>query len=184
LAELVEVPLADAVEDADVAVSVTPTAAQSTLVFVLHSLHLFTMRFPVAILVLSAAFSSAFAALVVRQSLPNCAEQCLASADYGNCSSTDDTCLCNSSAFINSTTTCIQSSCTGSDLTTAEAASQALCAAVGVTLTATSASSTASASGTSTSSAKASATSSSAASSNGVNMLTGAAALAILAASF
>ncbi|KAG2124658.1 hypothetical protein DEU56DRAFT_892969 [Suillus clintonianus] len=140
------------------------------------------MRFAVVVLTLSVAFSSAFAALVARQSLPNCAATCLENADYGNCSSTDDTCLCHSQAFINSTTTCIQASCTGSDLTNAEAASQSLCAAVGVTLTVTSATATATSNGTATATtAKASSTN--AASSHSVNMLTGAAAFAILAAS-
>ncbi|KIK48523.1 hypothetical protein CY34DRAFT_68132, partial [Suillus luteus UH-Slu-Lm8-n1] len=79
---------------------------------------------------LSVAVSSTFAALLTRQSLPNCAVSCLQNADYGNCASTDDSCLCHSQAFINSTTSCIQASCTGSDLTNAEAASQSLCAAV------------------------------------------------------
>ncbi|KAJ8596835.1 hypothetical protein M405DRAFT_928505 [Rhizopogon salebrosus TDB-379] len=149
------------------------------------------MRFPVAVLVLSAAVSSVFAALVARQSLPNCAVPCITNADYGNCSSTDDTCLCHSQAFINSTTTCIQASCTGSDLTNAEAASQALCAAVGVTLTTAPAStgvSSATSTGTSKSASSASSSTASptsnAASSNSINVLTGAAALAILAASF
>ncbi|KAG2357901.1 hypothetical protein BDR07DRAFT_1222942, partial [Suillus spraguei] len=95
------------------------------------------MRFAVVVLALSV--SSAFAALVTRQSMPNCAVPCLTNADFGNCSETDDSCLCHSQAFINSTTTCIQASCTGSDLSNAEAASQSLCAAVGVTLTTSSA---------------------------------------------
>ncbi|KAG2340382.1 hypothetical protein BDR05DRAFT_890056 [Suillus weaverae] len=95
------------------------------------------MRFAVVVLSLSVAVSSAFATLIARQSLPNCAVACLTNANYGNCSSTDNNCLCHSQAFINSTTSCIQASCTGSDLTNAEAASQSLCAAVvccGVTL--------------------------------------------------
>ncbi|OAX36897.1 hypothetical protein K503DRAFT_694271 [Rhizopogon vinicolor AM-OR11-026] len=116
------------------------------------------MRFPIAILTLSAALSSAFASLTARQSLPNCAATCLADADYGTCASTDDTCLCNSPAFINSTTTCIQATCTGSDLTSAEEASQALCAAVGVTLTSSS-SSTGTATSTGTSEATSTSTS-------------------------
>ncbi|KAG1744817.1 hypothetical protein EDB19DRAFT_1874378 [Suillus lakei] len=143
-----------------------------------------TMRFAVVVLALSVAFSSAYAALMARQSLPNCAVPCLTNADFGNCSETDDNCLCHSQAFINSTTTCIQSSCSGSDLTNAEAASQQLCAAVGVTLTVTSATSTATTSSNGTATATtATPSSSNAASSHSINMLTGAAAFAILAAS-
>ncbi|KAG0699426.1 hypothetical protein DFH29DRAFT_936956 [Suillus ampliporus] len=150
------------------------------------------MRFSVVVLTLSAAFSTAFAAMIARQSIPNCAVPCMINADFGNCASTDDSCLCHSQAFINSTTTCIQSSCTGSDLTNAEAASQQLCAAVGVTLTSASATATATSSSkdtsTATSSAKATSTattspSSNAASSNSINVFTGAAAFVILAAS-
>ncbi|KAG1805482.1 uncharacterized protein BJ212DRAFT_1392088 [Suillus subaureus] len=94
------------------------------------------MRFAVVVLALTFAVQSAFTALLTRQSLPNCAVPCLTNADFGNCSSTDD-------SFVNSTTSCIQASCTGSDLTNANAASQSLCAAVGVTLTASSATATA-----------------------------------------
>ncbi|KAG2757217.1 hypothetical protein P692DRAFT_20377503 [Suillus brevipes Sb2] len=142
------------------------------------------MRFAVVVLALSVAVSSTFAALLTRQSLPNCAVPCLKNADYGNCASTDDSCLCHSQAFINSTTSCIQASCTGSDLTNAEAASQSLCAA-GVTLTTSSATATAttSSNGTATT-ATAKPSSSNAASSHSINIFTGAAALAILAASF
>ncbi|KAG1792029.1 uncharacterized protein HD556DRAFT_1382354 [Suillus plorans] len=142
------------------------------------------MRFAVVVLTLSVAVSSAFAALITRQSLPNCAVPCLTDADFGNCSSTDDNCLCHSQAFINSTTTCIHASCTGSDLTNADAASQSLCAAVGVTLTAGSAAATATSSSNSTATATtAKPSSSNAASSHSINMLTGVAAFAIMAAS-
>ncbi|KAG1728028.1 hypothetical protein EDD22DRAFT_974111 [Suillus occidentalis] len=80
------------------------------------------------------------------------------------------------------TTSCIQETCTGSDLTNAEAASQSLCAAVGVTLTTSSATATAtqSSNGTTTT---ATPSSSNAASSHTINIFTGAAAFAILAAS-
>ncbi|KAG1838901.1 hypothetical protein DFJ58DRAFT_813253 [Suillus subalutaceus] len=140
------------------------------------------MRFAVIVLALSFVVESAFTALLTRQSLPNCAVPCLTDADFGNCSSTDDSCLCHSQAFVNSTTSCIQASCTGSDLTNAEAASQSLCAAVGVTLTVSSATATATtaSNGTATT-AKPSSTN--AASSHSINILTGAAAFAILAAS-
>ncbi|OJA13919.1 hypothetical protein AZE42_08575, partial [Rhizopogon vesiculosus] len=169
--------------------SSTPRVLSSLSLSSTFLLNSFTMRFPIVILALSATFSSAFAALTARQAaLPNCASTCLADADYGTCASTDDTCLCNSPAFINSTTTCIQATCTGSDLTNAEEASQALCAAVGVTLTASS-SSTGTATSTGTSKATSTSTSGAtstptfnAASSNSINVLTGAAAFAIMAA--
>ncbi|EIW79793.1 hypothetical protein CONPUDRAFT_26321, partial [Coniophora puteana RWD-64-598 SS2] len=61
--------------------------------------------------------------------LPACATNCLASADMGDCQEGDDTCLCNNQAFINSTTSCIQSTCTGQDLQTAEYDAQQLCLA-------------------------------------------------------
>ncbi|KAF9233042.1 hypothetical protein BU15DRAFT_54385, partial [Melanogaster broomeanus] len=59
-----------------------------------------------------------------------CAAPCLANADYGGCSPTDDSCLCTNEVFLNSTTTCIEAACSGSDLAEAEAFSQALCLAV------------------------------------------------------
>ncbi|ETW77564.1 hypothetical protein HETIRDRAFT_248180, partial [Heterobasidion irregulare TC 32-1] len=59
-----------------------------------------------------------------------CAIPCLTSADFGSCSQTDLQCLCTSSSFISSTTQCIESSCTGSDLDQAEAAARSGCAAI------------------------------------------------------
>ncbi|KIJ16487.1 hypothetical protein PAXINDRAFT_168597 [Paxillus involutus ATCC 200175] len=146
------------------------------------------MRFAVALFALTAV-SSVSSALIARQSLPNCAAPCLANANFDGCSPDDDTCLCHDQTFIDSTTSCIQSSCTGSDLAEAEAFAQSLCLAVGVTLTVASATSTASA--TAPASAKTSAASTSAAaspsstgaaSSNGVSVLAGAAAALALAA--
>ncbi|KAF9224982.1 hypothetical protein BS17DRAFT_731760 [Gyrodon lividus] len=142
------------------------------------------MRFAVALFALTVAVSSASSALIARQSLPNCAAPCLANANYGSCAPDDDTCLCNDQTFLNSTTTCIQSSCSGSDLTEAEAFAQALCLAVGVTLTANSATPTATApttaSATSTSASPSPSTG--AASSNSINMFAGAVAAFALAA--
>ncbi|KIJ64734.1 hypothetical protein HYDPIDRAFT_28101 [Hydnomerulius pinastri MD-312] len=135
------------------------------------------MRFSVALVALTAAVSSASAALIARQSLPNCAAPCLANADFGGCAQDDDTCLCNNQAFISSTTSCIQSSCTGNDLATAESFAQQLCLAVGVTLSA----------GTTTPSATGSPSpspSTGAAMSNSINMFAGAAAAVALAAVF
>ncbi|KAI6115318.1 hypothetical protein EDD16DRAFT_1594859 [Pisolithus croceorrhizus] len=123
------------------------------------------MRAAVALVALSAALSSASAGLVSRQSLPSCANPCITNANLGGCSATDDTCLCESQTFINSTTTCIESSCTGNDLQEAEQYAQSLCLAVGVTLTIatptpTSTSPTSSSSSTATATQTGSATSS------------------------
>ncbi|KAH8112804.1 hypothetical protein DFH11DRAFT_384023 [Phellopilus nigrolimitatus] len=79
--------------------------------------------------------STAFATLVSRQSPPQCALTCIATANTGTCSSTDNKCLCANQAFVSSTTNCIESTCTGSDLQSAIQFAQADCAAVGVTLT-------------------------------------------------
>ncbi|KZP30868.1 hypothetical protein FIBSPDRAFT_95271 [Athelia psychrophila] len=115
------------------------------------------MRFSTVLLTLS-AIASASASVYPRQSLPSCALPCLANADFGNCGNTDNSCLCKSPAFVNGTTTCIESACSGSDLANAIAYSQALCAAVGVTLTSTpvAASTSASASASATSAASSS----------------------------
>ncbi|KAI0772914.1 hypothetical protein BD413DRAFT_473489, partial [Trametes elegans] len=59
-----------------------------------------------------------------------CANPCLASADFGNCDPLDSGCLCNSQAFVSSTTACITKSCSGNDLQQAEAAAQQVCLAV------------------------------------------------------
>ncbi|KZT26073.1 hypothetical protein NEOLEDRAFT_267649 [Neolentinus lepideus HHB14362 ss-1] len=156
------------------------------------------MRCTLAFVTLSYVFavvSASRIAIYARQSLPSCATSCLMNADTGTCGE-NDTCLCRSQAFINSTTTCIQQSCTGSDLTNAEAAAQELCAAVGVTLSATSATASAtapasSASGSPGGSATTSASASSASASqtgttsgamtHGANMVAGLAAVGLAA---
>ncbi|KAJ3926401.1 MAG: hypothetical protein NXY57DRAFT_1029139 [Lentinula lateritia] len=69
--------------------------------------------------------------------LPTCALPCLtatSSTSFGNCSSTDDACLCSNPQFISNTATCIEGACTGNDLQTALSAAEALCAQAGVTL--------------------------------------------------
>ncbi|EMD36955.1 hypothetical protein CERSUDRAFT_95223 [Gelatoporia subvermispora B] len=60
----------------------------------------------------------------------DCAEDCLVNADFGGCAQTDDVCLCNSPAFIDSLNACIDAACTGGDLTIAEQEVEGLCAAV------------------------------------------------------
>ncbi|KAJ3906995.1 hypothetical protein F5879DRAFT_944013 [Lentinula edodes] len=69
--------------------------------------------------------------------LPTCALPCLtatSSTSFGNCSSTDEACLCSNPQFISNATTCIEGACTGNDLQTAISAAEALCAQAGVTL--------------------------------------------------
>ncbi|EJD01850.1 uncharacterized protein FOMMEDRAFT_88233 [Fomitiporia mediterranea MF3/22] len=90
------------------------------------------MRFTITLLF--AGVASAF--LVSRQNVPQCALTCIGNADLGGCSATDNQCLCTNQQFIQSTTTCIESTCSGSDLAAAEAFAQQSCASVGVTLTA------------------------------------------------
>jgi len=106
------------------------------------------MRLTLTFVALVGAFSTATAFLTARQSVPSCADSCMEHADFGSCSSGDNHCLCNNQAFVANVTACVEASCTGADLTNAEAFSQAVCKAVGVTLT-----SSATASGTTASSA-------------------------------
>ncbi|KAJ3574890.1 hypothetical protein NP233_g1468 [Leucocoprinus birnbaumii] len=95
------------------------------------------MRFSLAVAVAALA-STVSASLIARQdSLPQCALECLTTANFGNCSSTDDACLCRNQDFLNSSTTCIGQKCTGQDLENATAAARQLCLVVGVTLTST-----------------------------------------------
>ncbi|KAJ3802074.1 hypothetical protein GGU11DRAFT_766645 [Lentinula aff. detonsa] len=81
---------------------------------------------------------SSSADFVRRQlDLPPCALPCLtatASTSFGNCSSTDEACLCTNPQFIGNTTTCIEGACIGNDLQTAISAAESLCAQAGVTL--------------------------------------------------
>ncbi|KAF5366599.1 hypothetical protein D9758_008974 [Tetrapyrgos nigripes] len=140
-------------------------------------------------LFLSAALISLTSASSVsrRQSgLPDCAFTCISTADTGNCVRSDNDCLCRNQAFIDSTTQCIESSCSGNDLQAALSGAQQLCALVGVTLTSTptlsatdtssSASSTGTSPATTTESAGSSSTSdnsSNGALSTGVNLCAG-----------
>ncbi|KAF8801214.1 hypothetical protein BYT27DRAFT_7226963 [Phlegmacium glaucopus] len=91
---------------------------------------------------LAAAVVSTSASLVARQSLPDCAASCLLNANLNGCIVSDTHCLCTNQVFVSSTTQCIETSCSGSDLQNALSYSQALCAAVGVTLSNTAAAST------------------------------------------
>ncbi|KAG8739857.1 hypothetical protein FRC10_005052 [Ceratobasidium sp. 414] len=90
------------------------------------------MRASFALIALAAVVSASSAS---KRQLPSCAMTCIVSASTGSCDPTDNTCLCKSEAFVNSTYQCIASSCSGSDLQTAINGARALCAAAGVTLT-------------------------------------------------
>ncbi|CAL1709734.1 unnamed protein product [Somion occarium] len=116
------------------------------------------MRATSFIAVLSGLVAVTSAATLFPRQYPDCANPCIANAETGSCTADDLGCLCNSSAFISSTTSCIISSCNADDAERAEAVARQFCATVGVTLTSTpdistSASSTSSAPGSSAPSA-------------------------------
>ena len=56
-----------------------------------------------------------------------CAIPCTTSANLGGCVATDTQCLCTNTAFVSSTTTCVQTACTGADLAAALKFSVDLC---------------------------------------------------------
>ncbi|KAH9934195.1 uncharacterized protein B0H18DRAFT_1092697 [Fomitopsis serialis] len=123
------------------------------------------MRFAFALAVLATTLATTSATnLLERQSLPTCAETCIGSANTSGCSSSDEKCLCSSSAFVDSVESCVQSSCSAGDLSSALQAAEALCAQAGVSLSLTgslaaSATGSASASGSASGSASTRATS-------------------------
>ncbi|KAI0245086.1 hypothetical protein BJV78DRAFT_1141576 [Lactifluus subvellereus] len=66
-----------------------------------------------------------------QPTLPPCAVPCLQSAlTNSECNINDDTCLCNSPAFRQSMTTCMQVNCTPADVTAATATLQQICRCV------------------------------------------------------
>ncbi|KAE9392109.1 hypothetical protein BT96DRAFT_924900 [Gymnopus androsaceus JB14] len=116
--------------------------------------------------VTSTCVSASIDSLFSRQlsNLPTCAIPCLTATTtttFGNCSSTDEACLCNNSQFISTTTSCVEGACTGNDLQTALQAAQGLCASAGVTLDISSIASSVSATGTASATSSAATTSSS-----------------------
>ncbi|CAE6471573.1 unnamed protein product [Rhizoctonia solani] len=92
------------------------------------------MRVSVVVAALAAVAS---ASTLTRRQYPSCAMPCIQSADIGNCSPTDNTCMCKNQSFIDSTAVCVKKNCTGDDLTRANEISKALCLAAGVTLSET-----------------------------------------------
>ncbi|KAH9937762.1 uncharacterized protein BXZ73DRAFT_89218 [Epithele typhae] len=91
--------------------------------------------FAVLAFVAAASAVSMRSPLTGRQSLPDCSVSCFTDADLGSCDITDNACLCKSSSYVSSVTSCIESACSGDDIQTAEASASAICLAVGVTLT-------------------------------------------------
>ncbi|CAA7263322.1 unnamed protein product [Cyclocybe aegerita] len=150
------------------------------------------MRFSTFAFTLFGAAASASASLIARQdAIPNCMLPCLASADFGGCVQTDNVCLCNNRAFVDSTTSCVLASCSGEDLQNALAFSVELCLRVGVTLTSAAptstdadtatATATSPANPTTTDTAAPAQTSTDGAMSHGANTLAGLAAVGIIA---
>ncbi|TFK68139.1 hypothetical protein BDN72DRAFT_769779 [Pluteus cervinus] len=133
------------------------------------------MRFSIAVAAIFGAVSAS-AVLLPRQ-FPDCATACMANADPGSCQVTDNHCLCEDAAFVNSVTSCITSSCTGADLQTSLDGAQQLCAAVGVTLTSTPAASATPSGAASSGSAASPSASPNAGMSNTVNTVAGIVAL-------
>ncbi|TRM67182.1 hypothetical protein BD626DRAFT_484984 [Schizophyllum amplum] len=115
------------------------------------------MRFATTILFalpLLVAARSHIKDLTARQSLPDCYFTCAAAGDMGDCSPTDNTCLCENKSFIDSVTSCLQTTCSSDDeLDEANAGAQEICKSVGVTLTSAEPSSTGSATSSSESAA-------------------------------
>ncbi|KAF8906920.1 hypothetical protein CPB85DRAFT_862369 [Mucidula mucida] len=91
-----------------------------------------TMRFSTTTLF---ALSSVLSFATSTELYPDCATTCIRNAEFGGCSSTDNTCLCKSFSFVNSTRSCFEATCNSGDYDTAMGTSAALCTAVGVTAT-------------------------------------------------
>ncbi|KAG8857036.1 hypothetical protein FRB96_005966 [Tulasnella sp. 330] len=94
------------------------------------------MRFS-TILIAAATVASVASTPFKRQGgFPDCSLPCLTvTANYGNCSATDDVCLCNSATYVGLTYECFIGKCSASDAATANAQSASLCAAAAVTVT-------------------------------------------------
>ncbi|KXN88445.1 hypothetical protein AN958_07355 [Leucoagaricus sp. SymC.cos] len=93
------------------------------------------MRFSIVVL-LAALASFATASFVSRQDgIPGCALQCVQSAMSQDSCGADEACLCRSDKFVQSSTSCVSSTCQGDDVQTSLDIAQQLCASLGVTLT-------------------------------------------------
>ncbi|KAG8939963.1 hypothetical protein FRC04_005776 [Tulasnella sp. 424] len=83
-------------------------------------------------LIFTASLVSASALFKRQTTIPSCATPCLTSSDPSPCSPTDELCLCVNQAYTNATTECVTKACSPEDVTSAEAANEALCKAAGV----------------------------------------------------
>ncbi|KAJ6510208.1 hypothetical protein C8R47DRAFT_787388 [Mycena vitilis] len=94
----------------------------------------------VAVFAFVSLFSSVSGAYSRRQipGFPDCANNCLNNpTNLGGCQPTDETCLCKSLPFVQTTFACIQSSCQApADQQAAVSGAESLCENFGVTLTA------------------------------------------------
>ncbi|KAJ1301266.1 hypothetical protein OPQ81_003673 [Rhizoctonia solani] len=133
--------------------------------------------------VVAALATVASASSLGKRQIPSCAMTCIQNANLDGCSATDNTCLCKSEKFVQSTYSCIAGACQGKDLDTAVAAANALCIAAGVTLTNTVPASTgASATATSPATGTATSTATPTSSSNGAITFSGSPMVGALAA--
>ncbi|CAE7148314.1 unnamed protein product [Rhizoctonia solani] len=96
------------------------------------------MRVSIVLAALAAvASASSLTNALSKRQYPECAMTCAQSADYDGCSITDNTCMCKSQKFVNSMSSCLDTTCKGDDLTKSKEISNALCVAAGVPLTST-----------------------------------------------
>ncbi|KAJ7755672.1 hypothetical protein DFH07DRAFT_821358 [Mycena maculata] len=96
------------------------------------------MRFTAGLTFVS-LLSSVSAGHYLRQlpGFPSCADDCLNDpTNLGGCAVTDESCLCNSLPFVQTTFACITAACQGSDQQSAISGAENLCLDFGVTLTA------------------------------------------------
>ncbi|KAJ7047736.1 hypothetical protein C8F04DRAFT_20543 [Mycena alexandri] len=99
------------------------------------------MRFGTVFTAMS--LSSSVLAAYPRQlpGFPSCANTCLNEpTNLGGCQETDETCLCKSLVFVETTFACIMAACQGADQQTAINGAESLCLNFGVTLAAESSS--------------------------------------------
>ncbi|KAL1679355.1 hypothetical protein EV122DRAFT_263867 [Schizophyllum commune] len=86
------------------------------------------MRFQVIAAV--ALAHGAFAALDRRQdTIPACLTSCISDANTDTCDPADTACLCNNQTFVNSITSCVQSTCDADSVQAAAQSASALCQA-------------------------------------------------------
>ncbi|GAO50396.1 hypothetical protein G7K_4522-t1 [Saitoella complicata NRRL Y-17804] len=94
---------------------------------------IFNMLF--SVLFTACLYMASIASAQSTDSIPACAVSCLTSlATSSGCSLTDFNCLCSSTSFVDSLTTCVTGACSATDQQTTFAYAENLCSSVGVTL--------------------------------------------------